>query len=343
MKVLSKENFKKNANKFSLFIILLVLIVISSIANSNFFTVGNINNIIRQLTVPVLLAYGEMLLIISGMIDLSSASVLALSGVLSVSTYKMMYVEGGNDILPLFTAILVAVLVAVLCNIVNATIIVKFSVPPFIATLGMQMAARGLALYYTNGQNILQIKNYKVFGHGEINFGLFRMSVPMFVTIIITVIMWYIMNQTKFGRSMYAIGGNEEASRASGINVHTEKYKAFIVNGILVGLAGVIFMSRVNSGQPNGATGYEMDGLTAAIVGGTSFSGGAGTTIGTLVGAYIVGILTNIMNILSVNSYIQQIVKGAIISAAVIWDINSKKIKRTTKILEERSEKEKVS
>ncbi len=333
MNFLQNEKFKKNFNKFSLFIMLAVLIFISSSLNENFLTAGNINNIIRQLTISMLLAYGSMILIIGGMIDLSSSSVLALSGVLSVSVYKMLYEQNGGEIFPLVVAVLVAIIVSVICNVINATVVVKFSVPPFIATLGMQMAARGMALYYTEGQNILQLHNYKVFGHGSINLGFAKISVSMLISIIATIIIIYTMNHTKFGRSMYAIGGNEEASRASGINVSREKYKAFIINGILVGIAGVIFMSRVNSGQPNGAMGYEMNGLTATIVGGTSFSGGAGNTIGTLIGVYIVGILTNIMNMANINSYIQQIVKGAIITLAVIWDINSKKVKRKTRIL----------
>ena len=132
------------------------------------------------------------------------------------------------------------------------------------------------------------------------------------------------MNQTRLGRSFYAIGGNEEASIASGINVVKSKYMAFLINGVLVGIAGVLFMARVNAGLPNGAVGYEMEGLTAAIVGGTSFSGGVGTTSGSLIGSFIIGCLNNIMNLQGVDSYIQQVVKGIIIVAAVLYDINFK-------------------
>ena len=145
------------------------------------------------------------------------------------------------------------------------------------------------------------------------------------ITLVISIIIYYIMKHTKLGRSMYAIGGNEEAAVASGINVKKNKYLTYLINGLLVGAAGILFMSRVNAGLPNGAIGYEMEGLTATIVGGTSFSGGAGSTLGTLVGATIIGVLNNIMNLTSVNSYVQQIVKGAIIAVAVIWDIRSKK------------------
>ncbi|MGH0052475.1 MAG: ABC transporter permease [Sphaerochaetaceae bacterium] len=145
-----------------------------------------------------------------------------------------------------------------------------------------------------------------------------------------TILIYYIMRHTKLGRSMYAIGGNEEAAIASGINVKRNKYLTYLINGVLVGAAGILFMSRVNAGLPNGAVGYEMEGLTATIVGGTSFSGGAGSTLGTLIGALIIGVLNNIMNLTSVNSYIQQIVKGAIIAVAVIWDIRSKRGRKKT-------------
>jgi len=131
---------------------------------------------------------------------------------------------------------------------------------------------------------------------------------------------------------LYAIGGNQEAAIAAGINVNREKYKAYIVNGILVGIAGVLFMSRVNAGLPNGAIGFEMEGLTAAIVGGTSFSGGVGTAGGTLIGSFIIGCLNNIMNLTGVDSYVQQITKGAIIALAVIYDIKSKN-KKTRKVI----------
>src|SRR5690606_7070162 len=144
---------------------------------------------------------------------------------------------------------------------------------------------------------------------------------------------WYLMNQTRYGRSVYAVGGNEEAARAAGIAVERVKYQAFLVNGALVGIAGVIFMSRVNAGLPNAGVGYELQAITAPIIGGTSFSGGVGTVMGTLAGALIVGILGNIMNLIGIGSYIQQIVMGAIIVVAVAYDVFSKRGKAKTTIL----------
>ena len=303
---------KVNWSKFSTLGVLIILIIVSSLINKSFLSMNNILNIAKQLAVPILLAYGAMILVISGMIDLSAGSVLALSGVLSVAIYK----SSGSLIL----AVLVAIGVGVLFNIINAVMAVSLKVPAFIATLGVQMVARGLALYYTNGQNILQIGDYTVFGQGFV--GVIPISV--IITLVITVLIYYLMKHTKLGRSFYAVGSNSDAAVASGIEVKKSLYKAFIINGILVGIAGIIFMSRVNAGLPNGAVGYEMEGLTATIVGGTSFTGGVGSTSGTLIGGVIIGVLNNIMNLVGVNSYVQQMARGFIIAFAVIWDINTK-------------------
>lgn len=317
--------------KYSIFFILLLMILLCSFLNKNFLSSDNISNIMKQLAVATILAYGEMLLIVSGMLDLSSGAVLALAGVLSVHTFK----TTGS----LTLAVIVAVVIGVVCNIGNALMVTKFKTPPFIATLAMQMAARGIALLFTNGQNIPQLGKYTIFGQGSIG----AVPISIIITLVITVIIWYILRHTAFGRSLYAIGGNEEAAIASGISVNRNKYIVFMINGVLVGIAGVLFMSRVNAGLPNGAVGYEMEGLTAAIVGGTSFSGGVGTTMGTFVGALIIGCLNNIMNLTGINSYVQQIVKGLIIALAVIWDIYSKNKKTTKVVLIDNNKKAKES
>jgi len=317
-----REKFKNTSakEKYSIFIVLFVMIFFCSLLNKNFLSPNNISNIMKQLAVSTILAYGEMLLIISGMLDLSSGAVLALSGVISIIVYK----STGSLVL----AVIVALVIAVVCNIINAIMITHLNAPPFIATLVMQQAARGVALLITNGQNILQIKNYTIFGQGYIG----AIPISIIITAVITVAIWYILRHTRLGRSLYAIGGNEEASIAAGITVKKNKYIVFMINGVLVGIAGILFMSRVNAGLPNGAIGYEMEGLTAAIVGGTSFSGGVGTTMGTLAGAFIIGCLNNIMNLIGVDSYVQQIVKACIIALAVIWDIRSKS-KKTRKVI----------
>ena len=306
--------------KYSIYIVLVVLFIACSLISPYFLQKNNLVNVSRQLCVGILIAYGEMLLIINGHLDLSVGSVLALSGVLSVSLFK-----STNS---MALAILVALAVGVACNLINGLFVARFNVPAFIATLGMQQIARGIALYYTGGKNILQIRNYVNIGQGMVG----PIPVPVIIVIFVTVIIWYIVNHTRYGRAIYAIGGSRSAAEASGINARKTIYTSYIINGILAGLAGVIFMARNNSGLPNGAVGYEMTGLTAAIVGGTSFSGGIGTVSGTVAGAFIIGFLENVMNLLGVNAHIQSIMEGAIIVLAVCFDVVSKS-KKTTKVI----------
>ncbi len=315
----SKTKSKMLSNiksQYSIYFVLLALFIFCWLANKNFVSVANLQNISTQISVGTILAFGQTILIISGMLDLSSASVLALAGVLSISAYT-----GTGS---LIIGFLVAVLVGVGCNVLNGLMVTKYKTPPFIATLAMMAMARGAALLYTNGQNIYQIGDYVKFGQGEI----FGIPTPMIFLVVTLIVTWYLLRHTVFGRSIYAIGGNEEAANASGIHVNRIKMRAFIINGIFVGIAGVLFMSRVNGGMPNGAIGYEFKALTAAVIGGTSFTGGIGTASGTLAGAFIVGFLDNIMVLVGVNSYLQQIVRGAIIALAVMYDIWAKTMRK---------------
>ena len=307
-----KSNVTHYLQKFSIYIVLLVLFIVCSLISPYFLQSSNLINVTRQLCVGILIAYGEMILIISGFLDLSVGSVLALAGVLSVSVYQKTQ--------SMTAAIAVAVMVAVACNFVNAFFVGQCNVPAFIATLGMQQAARGLALYYTGGQNILQLGNYVKIGQGTVG----PVPVPVIIVIVISALIWYIVNNTRYGRGLYAIGGSRSAAEASGINSKRSIYISYVINGVLIGFAGMIFMARNNAGLPNGAVGYEMTGLTAAIVGGTSFTGGIGTVSGTIAGAFIIGFLENVMNLLGVNAYIQQVIEGAIIVLAVTFDVVSK-------------------
>lgn len=314
-------------NRYSIFIVLLVVILVAALLNPNFLGPYNILNVLRQVAVITILAYGAMMLIIGRMIDLSAGSVMALAGVISVMAYQ----ATGN----LLIALVVGILVGMACNLVNGFFVASLKTPAFIVTLGMMMMARGLVLQITQGQNILQLGDFVVFGQGTWGW----LPIPTLFLIVVTVIVWYLMSQTRFGRSLYAVGGSEEASRAADISVARTQYTAFLVNGALVGLAGVIFMSRVNAGLPNAGVGYELQAITAPIIGGTSFSGGIGTTAGTLAGALIVGVLGNIMNLTGVGSYIQQIVMGLIIVGAVAYDVFSKRGNLRTVILKPKREK----
>ena len=243
----------------------------------------------------------------------------------------MVYKSSGSMIL----AILMGIAVGVACNLVNAFLVATLKTPAFIMTQVMMLMARGAVHEITQGQNDIQLGKYILIGQG--NLGL--MPIPVLILIAITAIIWYMMSNTRYGRSVYAVGGNEEAARAAGIPVERVKYQAFAVNGVLVGIAGIIFMSRVNAGLPNAGIGYELQAITAPIIGGTSFSGGVGTVIGTLAGALVVGILGNIMNLIGIGSYVQQMVMGLIIVVAVAYDVFSKRGGGRTAILKAKKEK----
>ena len=313
-------------SKYSIFLVLIAMIVVSSIISPVFLSLTNFSNISRQISITTILAFGQTILIICGLIDLSAGSVMALAGLVSVIFFKSTGMMGG--------ALAIGIAVGVACGIVNGLIVTKFKTPPFIATLAMLTAARGAALMLTGGQNIYQLGDFVVWGQGAT----LGVPTPVLFLIGITAVTWYLLNHTRLGRYIYAIGGNQEASRASGINVDRIKMSAFVVNGAMVGLAGVLYMSRVNAGLPNAGIGFEFDAMTAAIIGGTSFSGGVGTAVGTLAGAFIMGFLGNIMNLLGIQSYLQQVIKGGIIVLAVAYDIASKN-KKTKQILGDISER----
>ena len=209
-----KSKISHYTQKLGIFIVLIVLFVLCSVISPYFLQYSNLINVARQLCVGILIAYGEMLLIISGFLDLSVGSVLALSGVLSVTVYKSTQ--------SMVAALIVAITVGVVCNIINALFVAQFNVPAFIATLGMQQAARGLALYYTGGQNVLQLGNFVKIGQGMVG----PIPVPVIIILFVTVIVWYLVNNTRYGRSLYAIGGSRAAAEASVINSKRSIYKS---------------------------------------------------------------------------------------------------------------------
>ncbi|MDR2494710.1 MAG: ABC transporter permease [Spirochaetaceae bacterium] len=328
---LSPAKISAFLGKYSIFVILVLAVVISSFLSPNFLTVANITNVLRQNSVVSILAFGETMLIIAGLIDLSSGAVLAVSGIISIFVFK------ATGSLPL--SFVTGLGIGVMFNLLSGLMVSVWKTPPFIATLAVTTISRGTVLLITAGQSVYQIGNFVVFGQGSLPnenspFPL-HIPIPIIFMLLMLLITWYVLNQTRLGRAFYATGGNEEAANASGIKVAQTKFICYIVNGILVGLAGVLFMSRVNAGIPNAGVNYEFEALTAAIIGGTSFSGGVGTALGTLAGALIVGILNNIMNLLGVNPYVQQIIKGSIIALAVIMDIWAKNRRSKPKPLSE--------
>ncbi len=302
-------------NKYSIYVILVALMILCTLLNPNFLTWQNLANVSRQISITTIIAMAETILIIGGMIDLAAGAVLALAGVLSVATYKF------TGSLPL--AIAVGIVVGVICNGLSGLVVVRFKTPPFIATLAMQTAARGAVLLYCAGQNIYQVGDYVVLGKGYIG----PIPTPVVFMLLVVLLTWYILRHTRFGRYIYAVGGNEEAARASGVSIGWTKFNAYAISGVMVGLAGILYMSRNSAGLPNAGAGLEFEAMTAAIIGGTSFSGGVGTAMGTLAGGFIMGFLNNGMNLLGIQAYAQQIVRGLIIVLAVIWDMSSKQRK----------------
>ncbi len=217
-------------------------------------------------------------------------------------------------------AVLAAVAIGVACNLVNGFLVATLKTPAFIVTLGMMLIARGAVLELTQGQNVLQLGDFILIGQGNLGW----LPIPVLILIATTIVVWYLMNQTRYGRAVYAVGGNEEAARAAGIAVDRIKYKAFLVNGVLVGIAGVIFMSRVNAGLPNAGIGYELQAITAPIIGGTSFSGGIGTVIGSIIGGLVMAFLNNGLALLGQGADVVSMIKGIVLLFAVGIDVWNK-------------------
>ncbi len=311
----SRFSLKQAFANYGYIFILVFMIIISSILSPVFLTRNNILNILRQMSITVIIAYGVTMIIISGMIDLSSGSVVAFSGVVGTSAF----VATGSP----WVGLIVGILVGAATGLFSGSVITAFNLPPFIVTLAMMTAARGLALLYTGGYPIIDIDAFTTFGKG------FFLGIPIPVLIMMGVFLLSIVltRRTRFGRYIFAIGGNEEAAIASGINAKKVKIMVFTLNGAFVGLAGVILMSRINSGQPAAGLMYELDAITMAVIGGTSLAGGIGSIPGTLAGGLIVGILKNILNLTNVSPYWQQILKGLIILIAVIMDVYTKSLR----------------
>jgi inositol transport system permease protein len=228
---------------------------------------------------------------------------------------------------PLIVPIVVALAIGVLCGAINGSLIAGFKIPPFIATLGMMTVARGFALIYSNRPVSGLTDTYNFIGQGEI----FKvipirgqpplgLPIPIIILALVAIGAHIMLNHTRFGRHIYAIGGNEQAALISGLNVGRIKIGVYSIAGLLAGLAGLVLSSRIGSGQPGLGVGYELDAIASAVIGGTSLSGGVGTIWGTIIGALIIGVLNNGLDLLNVSAYWQTIIKGSIIVAAVIID-----------------------
>lgn len=302
--------FIKTLKQYGIFVVFIIICLILSFISPQFLTVSNWTIIITQASINALLAFGVTFVIITGGIDLSLGSMVAVTGV----TAAML---AHPDTFPVALPIFAGLLAGLLMGVFNGFIITKSKIAPFIVTLGTMTIGRGLALILSKGRPISNLSDsFNFIGGGDI----FGIPFPIIVLILVFIFCSIILKKTLLGRYIYAIGGNEQASRASGINVNQVKMVVYSISGLLAGLAGVLLTSRITTGQPNAGAGFELDAIAAAVIGGTSTSGGTGTMTGTLVGVLLIGVINNGLDLLNVTSYYQQVVMGIIIIGAVVLD-----------------------
>jgi ribose transport system permease protein len=288
---------------------LVSLSVVLWILTPHFLTVSNLLNVLEQSAINAIVAAGMTFVIISGGIDLSVGSVLALAGIVLASL-----LQAGVG-LPI--AMTVALASAAICGLLNGLFVTLGRLPPFIATLGMMSVARGLALIWAEGRPISGFsESFRLMATGRP----LGIPAPVLITLVVYAIAHVALAHSVFGRSIYAIGGNEEASRLSGVPVRFHKVGAYVVCGLTSGVAAVVLTARLNSAQPTAGIMYELDAIAATVIGGTSLFGGEGTLVGALIGALIMGVLRNGLNLLNVSSFVQQFVIGIVIIAAVLID-----------------------
>ena len=306
-----------NARQFGTLIGLLGLVIVFWIMSPYFLTVSNLLNITQQTSINAIIAVGMTYVIITAGIDLSVGSIMAFSGVILGSC-----LHAG---IPVPIAITIGLAIGFLSGLINGYLISYGNLPPFISTLGMMSVARGAALLWTDGKPISGFSDgFRAISTGEI----LHIPIPVIIMIVIYIIAHFILTRTKLGRYTYAIGGNEEASILSGINTKYFKTIIYGICGMLSGFAAVLLTARLNSAQPIAGLVYELDAIAAVVIGGTSLMGGEGRIAGTLIGALIMQVLRNGLNLLGVSSFIQQIIIGSVIIIAVLIDMYLKRQKK---------------
>ena len=312
-----KTYFKENIGIIGALLVLCVFLTVFPRTREVFPTSKNLFNVLRQNSTNLYLACGMLMVIILGGIDLSVGSIIALSGCVAagcVSRYN----------LPIAVAIVAGILIGVIVGMFNGLVICKTTIPPFIVTLATMNIAKGLAYVYTGGSPVRVVtKEWQFIGAGYVG----PFPTPVVILLFVLIITAIVMNKTKLGRHIYAVGGNPMAAYFSGINTAKVKFIVHTYSGLMAGLAGVVLASRMYSGQPTAGDGAEMDAIAAVVVGGTSMAGGSGKIGGMIIGGLIIGVLNNGLNLLNVNSFWQYVVKGIVILLAVMLDFlrNKKK------------------
>ena len=306
-------NFKTFISKYFIFVIFLALVLVLTIMKPSFVGPKNLVNILKQVSINGILSFGMMFVIVAGGFDMSVGSTIGLTGVLAALL--------GKGQVPLVVPLLVAMLAGLAVGILNGVGISLGDIPPFIMTLGTMTAVRGVALLITNGNPVTGISpEYKAVAAGSF-LGIPTLAIVLFV---VGVVCAFVLEKTVYGRRVYACGGNILSARAAGINTNLIKISTFGIAGMLAGLCGFLMSSRVTIGQPNAAEGYEMDAIAACVVGGVSMTGGVGRPLGVVVGALLITVIANGLDILGVSSHWQKVVKGLIIVGAVLIDVKGK-------------------
>jgi sugar ABC transporter, ATP binding protein len=305
-----KTKMKENQNLGTI-LALIILMIFVSILNPAFLQSNNLLNLMRQLIINGFIALGMTFVILTGGIDLSVGSTLALTSAIFAGLLQ----NGMNTGL----AILIALVLGLVLGLLNGILITKGKLAPFIVTLATMTIFRGLTLVYTDGRPIAGPRDdfaFKFLGKGQF------LGIPFQVILFILtfLVLWMILNKTALGRKIYAVGGNEKASFISGINIDKVKIWVYVISSLMAVLSGLVLTSRLNSAQPTAGAAYEMDAIAAVVLGGTSMTGGSGSLTGTLIGILILGVLNNGLNLLGVSSFYQQIVKGIVILIAVLID-----------------------
>jgi ribose transport system permease protein len=317
---MNRKPFTEQLARFQSFLALALMVIALSLASPNFLTVDNTLNVLRQISINLCLSLGMTLVILSGGIDLSVGSVLALAGAVAAGLLKNGLALPRFNLLVQFTvpgAIVAGIIVGMVLGWFNGLVITRFKLPPFVATLGTLSIARGLTMLWTGG--------FPVTGLGD-NFGrlgtghALGIPMPVWISAALVAVFIVVTRRTRFGRHVYAVGGNERAATLSGLAVPRIKLMVYTLGGGLAAVAGLLVTARLDSATPNAGLGYELDSIAAVVIGGTSLSGGRGSILGTVLGCLIIGVLNNGLFLLDVSPFWQQVVKGFVILAAVAAD-----------------------
>lgn len=309
----NKPDISKLAKEFGLVAVVLVIITFMSFASSTFMTPTNITNILRQISINGVLAVGMTFVILTGGIDLSVGSLVAVTSVICGSL-----LESGMDTI---VVIIIGVVASMVLGLFNGYLVSYVGFQPFIATLATMSICRGFAMVYSNGKPyIIKDKSFIFIGQGKIG------QIPMLVIIlvIVCILALILLETTTFGRYVFAIGGNKNAAKLSGVKTQKIEMLVYLISGLCCGIVGLMLSARISSGQPTAGEGYELDAIASVAIGGTSMNGGMGSLRGTILGFFIIGLISNSMTLLGIDSFYQNIVKGFIIILAVFLDMKTK-------------------